>query len=167
MMVTVLDPGGGASIAFAAAVSASDLATPSWRACCLPSRSLSRAVWVEGGLVATTAVGSPPSGSLTRAAHATTTTPDKPSAPASTWGAETGRFSRRFRLGWPRGAFRSSATALNPRESLRESSTRRFPHRPAATGIAPAFTGMAEKDRGGLSAAPLTLVPDLSCDQFG
>ena len=81
MMVTVLEPGGGASTVFAAASGAfgAEPASPSWRACCLPSRSPSRALWVEGGVfVATTAVGSPPSGSLTKAAHATTTTPDRP-----------------------------------------------------------------------------------------
>jgi hypothetical protein len=44
----------------------------------------SRAV-ADGGadLVATTAVGSPPSGSLTKAAHATTTIPESPRAPAT------------------------------------------------------------------------------------
>jgi hypothetical protein len=78
-------------------------------------------------LAATTATGSPPNGSLTKAAQATTTIPKSPSAPASNWGAETGSFSSLFRLSWPRGAFRSSvAKAQDPRESSRESSTRRF-----------------------------------------
>src|SRR5580765_8019477 len=65
-------------------VAGGELARPSWRACCLPSASPSRAVWVLGGaLVATMAVGSPPSGSLTKAAHATTTKPETPRMPAT------------------------------------------------------------------------------------
>ena len=82
IIVTVLDPGGGASTGFAAVPDApyGEVAKPSWRACCLPSLSPSRAV-ADGGtnLVATTAVGSPPSGSFTKAAHATTTIPESPS----------------------------------------------------------------------------------------
>src|SRR5262245_41618567 len=168
-MVTVLDPGGGASTAFAAAApaSAAESATPSWWACCLLSRSLSRAAWAEDGFVATTALGSPPSGSLTRAAHATTTTPDNPSAPANSWGAETGRFSRGFRLCWPRGVFRSSVTAPNPRESSRESSTRRLRHRPVAMGSSSALQGVGKKDGAALGRPHNFGVRPSLGDQFG
>src|ERR1019366_10137721 len=69
-----------------------------------------------GGLAgepgATTAVGSPPRGSLTKIAQPTTTIPNNPSAPARICGAAAGSFGSPFRLSWPSGAFRSSgATA--------------------------------------------------------
>src|SRR5512132_792038 len=137
IIVTVLEPGGDVSSGFAAADAlGGEEAIPSWRACCLPSLSLSRALTEVGvTFVATTAMGSPPNGSLTKAAQATTTTPESPSAPASNWGADTGRFGSRFCLSWPRGAFRSSTKAQDPRESLRESSTRRFCHSHVASGM--------------------------------
>src|SRR5262245_10256316 len=167
IIVTVLEAGGGVSSGFAAAADAlgGEEAIPSWRACCLPSLSLSRALTETGvAFVATTAMGSPPSGSLTKAAQATTTTPESPSAPASTWGAETGRFGSRFRLFWPRGAFRSSPKAQDPRESSRESSTRRFCHSHVATGMGGAKA--PKSGGGGLSAAPANAKCNF-CYQFG
>ena len=76
-----------------------------------------------GDLVATTTIGSPPSGSLTKAAHTTTTTPTSPSRPARICGVATGSFgSRLFFLVWPRGAFRSSASTAHslPNHALQD-----------------------------------------------
>src|SRR5262245_25543124 len=162
IIVTVFDPGGGGSTVLTAASdeAGGELAEPSWRACCLPSASPSRAVvTLDGALVATTAVGSPPRGSLTKAAHATTTKPETPSTPASSCGPETGNVGSRFRLSWPRGAFRSSTKARGPRESSRKSTTRRFRHRPVMTGLngdgAP-----DQKQMGRPRAAPLRVRKD-------
>src|SRR5262245_52973971 len=154
IIVTVLVPGGGSS-GFAAGAEASggEEVVPSWRECCLPSLSPSRALIAVGAtFVATTALGSPPNWSLTKAVQATTTTPESPSAPARNWGADNGRFGSRFRLSWPRGAFRSSTKAQDPRESLRESSTRRFCHSHVAAGRKDAKA--PKSGGGGLSAAP-------------
>src|SRR5262245_43925160 len=157
MIVTVLEPGGGVSSGLAEAVEASggEEAAPSWRECCLPSLSLSRALIEVGNtFVATTARGSPPNGSLTKTAQATTNTPESPRAPASNWGTDRGRFGSRPCLSWPRGAFRSSIKAENPRESLRESSTRRFCHSPVAAGRKEA---KPKKQRGRLFSHPRRL----------
>src|SRR6185437_3524379 len=130
MMVMVFDPGGaGFCFAVSGALVAASAAMLCW-AFCAPSGAPGCPGWAEGSdLVATTATGSPPRGSWTNAAHATTMRPDRPSNPASIFGALTGSVDGRFRFSWPRGAFRSSgAKAQDPRESSAESSTRRFPH---------------------------------------
>jgi hypothetical protein len=62
IIVTVLEPGGGVSSGFAAGAEASvgEEVGPSWRECCLPSLSLSRALTEVGAtFVATTAMGRP------------------------------------------------------------------------------------------------------------
>src|ERR1035441_6385513 len=112
MMVMVLLPGGGAAAGMTTFVDGawSD-GGPSWRECCSPSPA-GFACGMTGEPLATTAVGSPPRGSLTKIAQATTTITNNQSAPARICGAAAGSFGRPFRLSWPRGAFRSSgATA--------------------------------------------------------
>src|SRR5665647_3568827 len=146
MMVMVLLPGGGVAALTTTAWLGVAAVSPSWRACSLPS--LSGLPWaVAGNLAATTAVGSPPSGSLTNSAQDTATRPNRPSTPASNCGPETGSLANSFRFSWPvfwpSGAFRSSATAQILANHSPKSSTRRF-----RAGTQP------ETKRGDLSAAP-------------
>src|SRR5262245_6790978 len=121
IMVTVFDPGGGGATAFAAS---GGLAAASCTAGWAPPPFWSILVGKDD-LVATTATGWPPSGSLTNVAQPTTTRPDRPRAPAKICGGVAGSFGSRFPLPKPSGAFRSSgATAADPCESLREFTTR-------------------------------------------
>src|SRR3974390_2382922 len=109
MMVMILEPGGATAVPAAATVGAVLAETgESTLDCCVRSLSgLSCAA--PGALAATTAVGSPPSGSLTRIAQPTTTSPNRPSTPASNCGMPIGNFGNFLCfLCWPRGAFRSS-----------------------------------------------------------
>src|SRR5450631_3138302 len=112
MMVMILLPGGGAAAGMATFTDgALSDGGPSWRDCCWPSPA-GFACGLAAEPVATTAVGSPPRGSLTKIAQAATRIANDPSAPARICGAAAGSFGRPFRLSWPRGAFRSSgATA--------------------------------------------------------
>ena len=88
--------------------------------------------------------------------------PESPSAPASSWGAETGSFGSRFCLSWPRGAFRSSAKAKDPRESLRESSMRRFCQSAVALS-----TWSYQPKSSGAAFQPPRKSRKRDCDQFG
>src|SRR6185437_11400392 len=110
MMVTVLPPGGGTAASPLSLVTALVVgsASPSWRAYCRSPPGLALAGTAGGGAVATTAVGSPPSGSLAKTPQATTASPNRPSSAASSCGVFTGSAGRRFFLCWPSGVLRSS-----------------------------------------------------------
>ena len=154
-MVMVLAPGGSFTFAAAAAVIAAapggTVAWPSWPACGCPALLAALAWFVPAGcLVATTATGSPPRGSLTSSAQLTTTMPNGPSRPASACGAPIGSLGGLlFFLLRPRGAFRSSVTtARYPCESSGKSRTRMLTSR--RTGE----RGRPRDKRGGPKAAP-------------
>src|SRR5262249_33996768 len=94
------------------------------------------------GPAGTTAIGSPPSGSLTTTAQATTATPASPSTPATNCGPTAGSFDGRLRLSWPRAAFRSSADTAQILANHSQSLARVD------------FHGFATNERGGRWAAP-------------
>src|SRR4051812_11756855 len=123
MMVTVLAPGGGvaASPLSLATVLVVGSGSPSWREYCRSPPGPALACAAGCGVVATTAVGSPPSGSLTKTPQVTIASPNGRSGAATSCGVFTGSAGKRFFLFWPSGVLRSSgatATLANQGRSL-------------------------------------------------
>ena len=108
MMVMVLLPGGGATWAGMATFTAGALSAPPVMMGLLLAVAGRFFRALASGPVETTAVGSPPRGSLTNIVQTTTAMPNRPSAPVNSCGSDRRSFDGRLRLSWPRGAFSSS-----------------------------------------------------------